>query len=391
MTLTSLFANRLTRQVRELWSSTLILDLAVSMVTIFEPVFLYVLFSRYFPLAGALSLIALFYLAIYISYLFTVPLGAKFAKRYGYENSIAVASIFFILIYFAMFSARVWPPFIILAVFAYIGQKTFYWPAFHSNFARFSSLGEQGREICNLWALESIIYIIGPLAGGLIVEFYGFKVLFIAVSLLMLASNIPMLITREVFKPKRFEYWPAFQRLFAKDNRQHLFAQFGYGEEWIVLVIWPIFMYLAVENFFGLGLIAGASTFFATLIMLFIGRWTDSKDKAKVLRFGAIFYFFSWLFKVLARSAFSVMLVDVYSRVAKSTIALPITATTYAEAQNGSVMQTIVFFEMSLVIGKIIAILLCLLILQIFSPGWNAMFILGSLFTLLFLLFKIKR
>jgi len=389
--LSSLFANRLTRQVRELWASTLILDLAVSMVTIFEPVFLYVLFTRYYSLSAALVLIALFYLAIYIPYLFLVPLGAKFAKRFGYENSIAVASIFFILIYFFLFAARLWPAFIIAAIAAYIAQKTFYWPAFHSNFARFSSAGEQGREISNLWAMESGIYILGPLIGGLIIQLYGFKALFIVVSLLMLASNIPMLATRETFEPKKFAYWQAFSGLFEKNNRRRLLAQFGYGEEWIVLVIWPIFMYLAARDFLGLGLIAAASTFIATLVLLFIGRWTDKSDRIKVVRFGTVFYFFSWLFKVLTRSALSVLLLDIYSRVSKSTIALPITATTYQNAQNGSVMGTIVFFEMSLVIGKIIAILLCLLILQVFDPGWNAMFMLGGLFTLFYLLFKIKR
>lgn len=388
--ISSLFANRLTRQVRELWTSTLILDLAVSMVTIFEPVFLFVLFIRFFPLNTTLVFILLFYLAIYIPYLFTAPLGAKFAKRFGYENSIAVASIFFILIYLALFSARIWPAFIIVAVAAYIAQKTFYWPAFHSNFARFSSVGEQGREISNLWALESAIYILGPLIGGLIIQFYGFKVLFIVVSILMLASNIPMLMTKEVFEPKKFVYFSAFKALFDKSNRRHLLAQFGYGEELIVLVIWPIFMYLVAQDFLGLGLIAAASTFIATLVLLLVGRLSDKSDKVRVLRFGTVFYFFSWLFKILTRSALGVMMIDVYSRVSKSTIALPITATTYQNAQNGSVMGTIIFFEMSLVLGKIIAILLCILILQIFSPGWNAMFILGGLFTLFYLLFKIK-
>lgn len=389
--LSSLFASRLKRQVRELWTSTLILDLSVSMVTIFEPVFLYILFSRFYPLNITLILISLFYLAIYIPYFFTVPLGAKFAKRFGYENSIAVASIFFILIYLSMFASRRFPLLIIVTIIAYIAQKTFYWPAFHSNFARFSVKGEQGREISNLWALESSIYILGPLIGGLIIQFYGFKVLFTIVSILMLISNVPMLVTKEKFKPKSFEYFGAFKRLFAHDNRRHLMAQFGYGEEWIVLVMWPIFMYLVAKDFLGLGLISAGATFIATLVVLLVGRLTDKSDKERILRFGTVFYFFSWLFRILGRSVFGVLLIDVYSRVAKSTIALPITASTYQNAHDGSVTGEIVFFEMSLVLGKIIAIVLCMLILQLFVPGWNAMFILGGLFTLFYLYFKVNK
>lgn len=388
--LTSLFANQLTRQVRELWTSTLILDLAVSMVSIFEPVFLYALFIPHYPLQTVLTLIALFYLAIYIPYFFLVPLGARFAKRFGYENSIAVASVFFILIYFSLFAARRWPLFLAAAIAAYIAQKVFYWPAFHSNFARFSSASEQGREISNLWALENAIYIIGPLLGGLVIEFFGFKVLFVIVSILMLASNVPMLRTRETFEPQKFAYFAAFKNLFSRGNRRHFWAHFGYGEEWIVLVIWPVFMYLVARDFLGLGLISAASTFIATVVLLFIGSWTDKRDKERVLRFGTVFYFFSWLFKLLTRNAFGVLLLDVYSRVSKSTIALPITVTTYRQAQSSSVMGTITFFEMSLVFGKISAILLCLLLLHIFTPGWNSIFVLGGLFTMFYLFFKTK-
>jgi len=386
----SLFAHRLTRQVRELWTSTLILDLAVSMVTIFEPVFLFVLFSRYYDLKSTLELISMFYLAIYLAYFFVVPLGAKFAKWFGYENSIAIASLFQIGIYFSLFAANHSLLFIYSAIVAYIIAKALYWPAFHSNFARFSTDGEQGREISNLWALESFVYVMGPVLGGLIIEFFGFRVLFIIVSALILVSNIPMLVTKEVFEVRPFPYWPAIKRLFARENLKQLAARLGYGEEWIYLVIWPIFMYLIAEDYLGLGLISATSTFLATLLLLFIGRLTDKSNKQRILRLGTIFYFFGWLLKILARTPVGVLILDTYSRVAKNSISLPVVASIYRDAQKSSVMNTIVFFEMSLVIGKVLAIILCLVLLQLFSPGWNSLFILGGFFTLLYLFFKLK-
>ena len=386
----SLLAHRLTRQVRELWTSTLILDLAVSMVTIFEPVFLFVLFSRYYDLKSTLELISLFYLAIYVAYFFVVPLGAKFAKRFGYENSIAAASLFQIGIYFSLFAANHSLLFVYFAIIAYVIAKMLYWPAFHSNFARFSTDGEQGREISNLWALESFVYVIGPVLGGLVIEFFGFRVLFIIVSVLILVSSIPMIVTKETFDAQSFPYWSSIKRLFTRENRKHFLAELGYGEEWIYLVIWPIFMYLIAENYLGLGLISATSTFLATLLLLFIGRLADKSDKQIVLRLGVIFYFFGWLLKIMARTPVGVLILDTYSRVAKNSISLPVVASTYRDAQKSSVMNTIVFFEMSLVIGKILAIILCLVLLQLFSPGWNSFFILGGIFTLFYLFFKLK-
>ena len=387
----SFFATRLTRQVRELWASTLILDLALSMVTIFEPVFIYVVLSKIFTAQACLQYIALFYLLVYVPYLFLVPLGAKFAKRFGYEISIAVSSLFLISFYFSLFIANRSIGFLLLAALSYILQKTFYWPAFHSNFARFGAEGEQGREIGNLWALQSLIYIIGPFIGGLVLNFFGFRVLFIIVSILVLASNLPMLITKEYFESAKFSYAGAWKRLFSRDNRRHLLAQLGYGEEWIALVIWPIFMYLVAKDFLGLGVISALSTLIATVVVILLGRLTDKKgEKQNVLRLGAIFYFFSWLLKLISRSQLGITLLDTYSRVAKNAIALPVTASVYHDAHDSSVMATIVFFEMSLVLGKILAIAACLAVLLVFSPGFNAMFVLGGLFTLFYLLFKLK-
>jgi MFS family permease len=389
--ITSLFAKRLTRQIRELYSATLIMDLAVSMVAIFEPVFLYVFFSRTLPLKETLECVIYFYLALYVLYFFLVPVGAKFARHFGYENSIALASLFQIMLYFSLFAMNQFPWAAAAAVVVYAIAKCLYWPAFHANFARFSADGEQGREISNLYALESFIYIIGPLVGGLILETFGFKVLFIAVSILMLASNIPMLITKEVFEPKYFPYFKTYKSFFKKENRKKFFAHWGYGEELIVLVLWPIFMYLAANDFLGLGIISAISVLVTTMILLFIGRWTDKRSKNKLLKFGVVLYFFSWLFKILTRSYLGIILLDIYSRVSKNTVAIPITAGLYQNAQHGSVMEEVVFFETALVTGKIVAMLLSLVVLQLFVPGWNSLFILGAFFTLFYLLFNYHR
>ncbi|HLD28470.1 MAG TPA: hypothetical protein VJB67_02560, partial [Patescibacteria group bacterium] len=106
-----------------------------------------------------------------------------------------------------------------------------------------------------------------------------------------------------------------------------------------------------------------------------------------ILRSGTISYFMTWLLRILARSVMGIFLVDVFSRITKQSIAIPMIATTYENAQDTSVMKTVLFFEMSLVVGKIVAILLSLVLLEIFVPGWNAMFFLAGAMTLLYLLF----
>lgn len=384
----SFFVTRLNRQTRELYTSTIILDFAVSMIAIFEPVFIYNFFIDKYPLKQTLELLLLFYLAVYVPYFFAVPWGAKFAKRFSYENSIALSTVFMVLLYFCMFGALRWPLLMALSIPMYVLAKMFYWPAYHANFARFAVHGEQGREITNLSIVLSVVYIVGPLIGGLILNYYGFKVLFIAASLLMIVSNIPMLVTRDGFTSSPFYWGEAMRRLFAKSYRRKFFANWGFGEELIVLTIWPVFIYLTVGDYLNLGILTALATFLTTVITLYIGRASDKARPSIVTRWGTIFYFFSWIFRVLSRSVLGVFSLDTFSRVAKQAIAVPMTADTYHRAQDdNAIMSTIVSFEMSLVIGKIIAIILALVLLQIFAPGWNAIFLMAAGMTLLYLLF----
>ena len=280
--------------------------------------------------------------------------------------------------------------FLPLAVLPYVFAKMFYWPAYHANFARFSLEEEQGREISNLWAISSLVTIIAPLLGGIIIEFWGFKVLFFISSLLILFSNLPMLATKEIFEPSDFSLINAFKNLFNQEKRRDFWSIFGFGEEFIVLVLWPIFMFLTISNFLGLGIISAVSILISTIVLLLVGNLTDKKDPKPLFVFGVISYFFSWLIKILARNSLGVLVVDAYSRISKNISSVPLMAKLYKQAHNGSVMSTVAFFEMSLVIGKITAIIICLLLLQIFAPGWNAIFIAGAIYTLFYLLFKIK-
>lgn len=387
--LSSFFAHRLTRQVKELYASSIILDFALCMVALFEPVFLYGFFSKNNDLEHTLELIILFYLLVYIPYFFLVPLGAKFARRFGYEYSIALSTPFMVLLYFLLFSANHFAPAVWLAVIPYIIAKLLYWPSYHSNFARFSSDGEQGREISNLYVLLNIVYVISPLVGGLILQFYGFKILFVVAAVLILVSNIPMLITKEQFEPKSFSYFEAFKRVFSRENRRKLLANLGFGEEWVVLIIWPIFVFLIVKDYLNLGIFSSISTLISLVMLLFIGRLTDKKDRQSIVGYGAIFYFFSWLLKLVTRLPFGVLLIDIFSRISKDSLAVPITAFTYKNAKDGSVMNSIIFFEMTLVLGKIAAMFICFLALQFIVPGWNTMFIVGAIFTLFYLFYSL--
>ncbi len=342
---------KMKRQVKELFASTILVNLALSMVMIFEPIYLY-------KIGYSLQKIMLFYLITYLIYFLIMPLGGKFARKKGYELGMLLGTILFSLFYIGLFFIEQYPFLFYLVPFILALQKTFYWPAYHADFARFSDDSEEGREIGGLTMAVSLVYIIGPALAGFIILQWGFGALFTFATIIFLASNIPTLITKEEFAIKDFSYKDAYLRLISKKNRKSFIAYLGFGEELIVLVVWPVFISIIITDIFDLGLIITLATLITSIITLYIGRITDSRNKKSILSLGASFYSLAWFIRIFIINQLGVFFVDTLSRLSKNVIAVPLTAITYERAKSRSIMKTVLFFEMSLVVGKLIALLL---------------------------------
>lgn len=373
------FADGMARELKELFWSTAILDFAISAVGVFEPIYLY-------TLGFSLSKILVFYIAVYALYFLLVPLGGKFARARGYEHAILFSTPFLILFYLSLFAIPYHPFFIVSAIISLAIQKTLYWPGYHADFARFGKDGSRGKEISNLVVLDSIVMILGPAFGGVVIATMGFKVLFIIVAFLILVSNIPLLTTPEKFVPVPFSYKDSMKRLVAPENRRRLFSYFGFGEEHLAGYLWPIFIFLMIPAYASIGFLVSASVFVATVLTLYIGRITDEESRHEVLKIGVIFTAFTWLMRVLVVSGVGVFMSDALYRISRRTVGVPLAAITYDEAKKTSVMNTIVFLQMALVLGKLVVSALALIILFFFPNSWIAVFILGAVMAALYAL-----
>ncbi|MFA6604005.1 MAG: MFS transporter [Patescibacteria group bacterium] len=372
------------REVRELFWSTAILDFAMSLVMVFEPIYLY---SQKF----SIEQILLFYAAVYVLYFFLLPIGGRICRRHGYEHTILLSSPFLILYYLSFFAISYNQLFIAAAVVALAIQKILYWPSYHSNFATWSQQAETGREISNMWSLSAFAAATAPVVGGVIVAFLGFKALFIVVSVLILLSNAPLLRTPEFFIPKPFSYGGALKRLVKKDNRRALLAFIGYGEEFLALVLWPIFVSFVIPNMLSLGAIMSLAMMVNVVVILYIGSLVDDGGKMQVLRSGAFFTAGSWLVRIFVGGGLGVFLIDSFYRVAKNMIGIPLVALLYEKARCDGATEQVIFFEMALSVGKILAALAAVALFRIFPDAWTPIFILAAGFTLLFAVMIDKR
>ena len=156
-----------------------------------------------------------------------------------------------------------------------------------------------------------------------------------------------------------------------------------------------MFISIIIASAFDLGLIVTLATFVTTLITLYIGKMSDKKNKRSILAIGSSFYSLAWFIRIFITNTLGIFFVDTLSRLGKTTVAVPLTAITYenakevAEDGRHKVMNTIVFFEMSLVVGKLTAILIVYLALFLITEeiiAFKLTFILAGGMSLLYLL-----
>ncbi len=390
--MSNFFLNRylehsLKHEITELYTSIAIRNFAFSMIIIFEPIYLYKLY-------GSISIVLLYYAAAYTIYLFTVSFGAKAAAKYGFEHCIFYSVPFAILYFLSLSQVPSHGWLIFFAILFFTGYKILFWPAYHTDFAHYSKLGYKGREMSILSLTSTIAMIAGPVIGGLILTKFGFEILFVIVSIISLISSVPLFVTKEKFEPHRFSYkksWKRFLKPYNHYKRKDSISYFGYGEEFVAMVAWPIFIFLIIKEFYLMGIIMSIVIISISIISLYVGKLSDllnRKGKRKLLKYSTIILAISWLLRPFALNWLGILLVDILSKGSKNGILYPLRTFVYSGGENNKgFLKYIIFYEMSLTAGKMfIAWIIFFISLYISGSNfWFVIFPLAGLWSLLFL------
>lgn len=351
------FSYHLNREVSEIYWHSFLHGLALSLVLIFEPIYLY-------SLGFGLVKIMQFYAEVYILYIIFVSFGAKFASRFGYKHSIFVSNIFYVIYWVVLFSVKSHPALFWLAPLFFALQKSWFWPAYDADVALNAVKKQRGREVGALFSLIQVSFILGPLLGGLISAQFGFLALFISAAALMILSTYPLFTSREIYSSHSFQLarlWQIF-----KKYRVNFFGYWGYAEDLMLMSLWPIYMFIVIPDYFKLGAISTIATLVGTVLMLYIGRLADRREKRKILSWASVVYAVTWVFRFLVRDLGSVVAFDALTKANKDAVDVPLVSLTFENAAQGDSDHAIaysVFYEMSLSVGKILTALAAILIL----------------------------
>ncbi len=379
------FGQAVRRQIGELYASVGIANFALAMVAVFEPIFLYAVLHLSIPQ------ILFFNGIVYVVYIFTIPFGGKIAARFGYAHGILFSIPFQILYWVFLYAGQDNHALLWIAPVFYGLEKALYWPAFGASVSRFARRDQMGREYSVLYAIINIVGIVGPLLGGLLSQKFGIRMTFIVASALYTCSFIPLFLQREEFIPKAYYYrdtWELF-----KTYPMKFLGYLGYGEEMLLLNVWPIFIYVIVIGYEKVGALVTVATLVASILAIYVGKVSDQYNKQVLLKVGSFFYFLFWIFRLIAVTPYTVFAADALSRTGKDLVSIPLTALTYERAESTHIIRYVVFYEQSLSVGKMLAVLLGAIAFQLttvvlgfsLAAGFMVLFVLAGLFSLLYM------
>jgi MFS family permease len=301
--------------------------LALGMVAIFEPIYLYLYFGR------SISHVLLFWAAFSGIFALTVVFGGKIMARIGLKKTMLLSNFFFFGYYICLFFIK---DFFLLAPMAIILRAigaTLFWPAFHTDFIRFSKASRRAEHVGKMSAVCLTAGIVSPLIGGIILAGLGYAALFTVVLITLFASTFPLFLSKERHEVYTDSYKQAWKRIWK--NKEESLALTSLGiESGIDAFIWPIFIFILGISYKEMGGISTFALLISALFAFYMGKITAKKNRFKLLNIGSSLLAFSWAVKYFVMNTVSAFLAQNFYRVSKTTALIPFRTILYDKAAS---------------------------------------------------------
>ncbi|MBU4078236.1 MFS transporter, partial [Patescibacteria group bacterium] len=189
-----LFNYFLKRESTQFFVSIAIRSLAMGMVAIFEPVYLYIYFGY------SIAHVLFFWAAVSGIFALIVVFGGKVMEKIGLKKTMLFSNFFYFAFYICLFFAHTSFIFLPLAIIARAIGASLFWPAFHTDFIRFTKGEHRARGVSKMSIISLCAGILSPVIGGFILAGLGYASLFVIVLITLFTSSFPLFLSKERYE-----------------------------------------------------------------------------------------------------------------------------------------------------------------------------------------------
>lgn len=325
---------------------------SISLLSLFVPLYLHQ------QLGYSLPETLYFFIIFAVMLAISSPLAAAFVTRYGIRKTIFL-SIPLYLIYVASLYSLSFIPIPLYFIGTVMGFSIgFYWMGMHLAFYYASDLKHRGEEVSIRDGLSIGAGTIGPIIGGFLIKYVGFNIVFLIATILLFSSGFVLLGYTEKQMTYHFSLRPALNR------RQWKLLLYFISRGGIIIaegVLWPLYLFVIVQDYFSLGMLGTLLTGIGALLVWFSGKWSDHLEKRKMVRTGMILSMAYWFVLPLVNTITRAFSVTLYGAIPYGLLQAPLGALEYDQA-NGDIVNYFVMREIFFCLGRILMLAFVLIV-----------------------------
>lgn len=361
--------------------SMFILVFGEALISLFVPIYLYNSGYQIYQIVWFSFLMAAFF--VLFSYR-----AAKLVADIGIKHSILLSNFFTVLFYLGLIYIN--DLLFVLLPFVYgFAMLTFNY-AYHTKFYLHSKKASRGKSVANMSILLLIAAAAAPYVGGHLAEI-NFMYAFGFGAFLILISAIPLFLSKDNKVKLKFDSLNLANYVFSKKFRGNFLSFGGYAVESLIQrTLWPLFLIIIIGSLEKTGLVVSLSFVFSIVIYYFAGKVIDKFNRYKILKWGSILYFFSWIAKIFATSFKKILFINTYANFSQKILYLSFSAHGYDLARKNNFFEFIVAREVIFNLARVIVMPFVALIFWINYYPFVICFILASICSLSYVLIDKK-
>ncbi len=238
--------------------------------------------------------------------------------------------------------------------------------------------GRFGKETSWLKIIDQLAGSLGPFLGGVLIVALGFKALYAVAIVIVLFSGLPMFFDQFEKKQMEFNLKRALKTAVSKENQNFMLSFLGFGLKDVILVIaWPIFMFLAVKNYEVVGGIQTLALLLSLIFLWWLGKVIDKKSDFRILKWGVSLTSLIWVVRSFLLSPLTVFFSNVLYGFGTLLLYTPFDALVYQSMIKRKKLEFLIVREIGIHGGAFLGCLLVWYMLQK-QVSWFVIFLLAS-------------
>ena len=363
---------------------------AVSLLTLFPPIYIYQIGRNLgFPTGPSIIMVLLYFFLGGGVKLITFTISENLSQKIGFKHMMWASGIPFLIFIPAIIFASSYPYLLILAGISWGVHAGFFWWGYHGYFVKTEEKEHFGQSVGEANLLETTASVLAPIGGALITNYLGFSPLFILSAVFLAASLIFLGKDHEKRQKRDIKFSEVLSLI--KKHQYISLSYIGSSAEGIIYTdIWPLFLFLFFGQVISLGAIVSIASLMAAGFSVLMGGWVDRQGVRRIVAFGAPLTTLAWILRIVNKTFPIFVIADSIENFGARMVALPLNALTYKKAAEAEAAKAILFRETTLIIGALIVILVLMVWIYI-GGNLAGSFILAAFFSIFPLLAIFKR